>query len=153
MKLELVRDWMTREVTTISPDTTVLEAGRLMVDRTIRRLPVIENDRVVGIVTYGDVRGARASAATRLDIWELSFLLSQLTVREIMTPNPATISPDETIGAAAKLMLKFMIGGLPVIDTHDRLVGIITESDIFRLVARDWMHSEDDSSEPYAHYQ
>lgn len=153
MKLELVRDWMTREIVTVSPDSRVLDAGRLMVDRTIRRLPVIEDDQLVGIVTYGDVRGARASVSTSLDIWELSYLLSRLTIREIMTPNPVTISPDETIGAAARLMLKYMIGGLPVLDHQGKLVGIITESDIFRLVVRDWTHLEDEPSEPYAHYE
>lgn len=153
MKLELVRDWMSREVVVVSPDTTVLEAGQLMVERSIRRLPVMENDVLVGIVTNGDVRGARASAATGLDIWELSFRLSKLTIREIMTPNPVTISPDDTIGVAAQLMLKYMIGGLPVLDHTGQLAGIITESDIFRVVVRNWMHSDTESSEPYAHYE
>ncbi len=153
MRLELVKDWMTREPTTVGPDLTVLEAGRLMVDRTIRRLPVMEENKLVGIVTYGDVRGARAAAAAGTDIWELGHSLAHLTIREIMTPNPVTISPDDTIGAAARLMLKYMIGGLPVLDARGHLVGIITESDIFRLVVRDWMHSEDEPSEPYAHYQ
>lgn len=153
METELVRDWMTHEVLTISPDTTILEAGQMMVDRTIRRLPVVENGKLVGIVTYGDVRGARAAATAGLDIWELSFILSRMTVREIMTPNPITISPDEPIGAAAQLMLKYMISGLPVLDNHGRVVGIITESDIFRVVVRNWVRAEGDSSEPYAHYE
>ncbi len=144
---------MTHEVLTISPDTTILEAGQMMVDRTIRRLPVVENGKLVGIVTYGDVRGARAAATAGLDIWELSFILSRMTVREIMTPNPITISPDEPIGAAAQLMLKYMISGLPVLDNHGRVVGIITESDIFRVVVRNWVRAEGDSSEPYAHYE
>jgi acetoin utilization protein AcuB len=153
MRLELVKDWMSREVLTVTPETTVLDAGRLMIDHTIRRLPVVEGDQVVGIVTYGDVRAARAMSPSGLDIWELSYQLSRLTVREIMTPNPVTISPDDTIGTAAQLMLKYMIGGLPVLDHGGRLVGIITESDIFRLVVRDWMHAEDEPSEPYAHYE
>ncbi len=153
MRLELVKDWMTREPITVGPDVTVLDAGRLMVDRTIRRLPVLEQDELVGIVTYGDVRGARAAAVAGTDIWELGNSLARLTIREIMTPNPVTITPDETIGAAARLMLKYMIGGLPVLDARGRLVGIITESDIFRLVVRDWMRSEEDPSEPYAHYE
>ncbi len=153
MRLELVKDWMSREVLTVAPETTVLEAGRLMIDRTIRRLPVVEDGRLIGIVTHGDVRGARAMSAVGVDMWELSYQISRLTVREIMTPNPVTVSPDDTIGAAAQRMLKYMIGGLPVLDHQNNLVGIITESDIFRLVVRDWMHSEDDPSEPYAHYQ
>lgn len=153
MRLELVKDWMSPDVLSISPETTVLEAGRMMIDRTIRRLPVVEDSRLVGIVTHGDVRGARAASATGLDIWELSYVLSRLTIREVMTPNPTTITPDQSIGAAAKLMLQYRIGGLPVVDHAGQLVGIITESDIFRLVARDWMHSEDEPGAPYAHYQ
>ena len=93
MRLELVKDWMTREPITVGPDVTVLDAGRLMVDRTIRRLPVLEQDELVGIVTYGDVRGARAAAVAGTDIWELGNSLARLTIREIMTPNPVTITP------------------------------------------------------------
>lgn len=153
MRLELVRDWMSRDVITVTPDTTVLEAGQIMVENSIRRLPVVDNGKLVGIVTYGDVRGARAASATGLDIWELSYLLSRLTIREIMTPNPVTLSPDDTIGRAAQLLLHYMIGGLPVLDHDGTLAGIITESDIFRLVVRDWMHSQDESSEPYTRYE
>ncbi len=152
MKLELVRDWMTREVLTISPDTAVMDAGRLMVDKSIRRLPVVEEGKLVGIVTYGDVRSARAGTPSGVDIWELSYQLSKMTVREIMTPNPVTVTPDETIGQAANKMLKYVIGGLPVLDHQGNLVGIITESDIFRLVVRNWMPGEEDTGEPYAHY-
>jgi acetoin utilization protein AcuB len=153
MRLELVKDWMSRDVLTVSPESSVLDAGRMMIDHTIRRLPVVEEGRLIGIVTHGDVRGARAMSAIGVDIWELSYQLSRLTVREIMTPNPVTVSPDDTIGVAAQRMLKYMIGGLPVLDHQGNLVGIITESDIFRLVVRDWMHSEDDPSEPYARYE
>lgn len=153
MKLELVRDWMSRDVIVVSPGTTVLDAGQVMVDHTIRRLPVVEDGKLAGIVTHGDVRGSKAASTGGLDIWELSYRLSRLTVGDIMTPNPVTISPDDTIGTAAQLLLKYMIGGLPVLDNNDKLVGIITESDIFRLVARHWMHPEDETSEPYARYE
>ena len=153
MKLELVRDWMTRDVIAVSPETTVLEAGQLMIERIIRRLPVIEDGRLTGIVSYSDVRSAKASSNSEMDIWELSYRLSRLTIGEIMTPNPVTISPDETIGAAAQLLLKYMIGGLPVLDRDGQLIGIITESDIFRLVVRDWMKSQDNAGEPYARYK
>ena len=72
MKQELVKDWMTRDVVTVIPHTTLPEAHRLMTDNQIRRLPVMENGRLVGIVTRGDVRGAEASGATTLSIWELA---------------------------------------------------------------------------------
>jgi CBS domain-containing protein len=69
-----------------------------------------------------------------------------------MTPNPIVVSQDATVGEAAQLMLEHRISGLPVVDARDRLVGIITESDIFRLVVRDWLRSADDSPEPFAKY-
>ncbi len=141
MKTELVKEWMTREVVTVSPETTLPEAHRLMTEKKIRRLPVVARGQLVGIVTRGDVRGAEPSGATSLSIWEINYLLSQLKVEEIMTARPATISPDETIGEAARLMLEKKISGLPVVDAEGRVVGIITESDIFRLVVREW-HKE-----------
>lgn len=138
MRLELVRDWMTRNVKTVHPSLPLAEADKLLRSHAIRRLPVIENGRLVGIVTLGDIREAR--------------LLSQAIVAEIMTQNPVTISQDATVGEAAQTLLAHKIGGLPVVD-HDRnLVGIITESDIFRLVVHDWNRASDDSVEPYSHY-
>lgn len=138
MKQELVKDWMTRNVVTISPDTTLPEAHRLMTDKGIRRLPVVEHGRLVGIVTRGDVRGAEPSGATSLSIWEVNYLLAKLKVGEIMTVQPATIAPDDTIGEAARLMLEKKISGLPVVDAEGKIQGIITESDIFRLVMQEW---------------
>ncbi len=138
MQHALVRDWMTTTVITVSPETTLPEAHRLMTGRRIRRLPVVEDDRLVGIVTRGDIRGAEASDAASLSIWELNYLLSRLKVGEIMTPDPITIAPDAAIGQAAGDMLQHKISSLPVLDADGRLVGIITESDIFRLVVRAW---------------
>lgn len=152
MRLELVRDWMSREVATVDPETPVTEAGHILVEKTIRRLPVVADGKLVGIVTYGDLRSARPAAPADADVLELNYLLSQLSVADVMTDNPITVGEDETIGRAAQLMLNNMIGGLPVVNSAGDLVGIITESDIFRLVVRDWMHSADDESEPYAYY-
>ena len=138
MKQELVKDWMTRNVVTITPDTTLPEAHRLMTENRVRRLPVMRNDFLVGIITLGDVRGAEPSGATSLSIWELNYLLSQLKIEEIMTRNLITISPYATIGQAAEVMLEHKVSGLPVVDGEMKLVGIITESDIFRMVVQGW---------------
>lgn len=154
MKNELVRDWMTPDVIFVSSETPLSEADQLIVDNMIRRLPVVDNGKLVGICTYGDIREARPSSATSLSVWELNYLLSQLTIKDIMTPNPITIAPNATIGEAARLMLKNQISGLPVVDTASKLVGIITESDIFRLVVREWDETnEAPEPEPYAHYR
>ena len=145
MKQELVRDWMSEEVITITPVTTLPDAERLMITHVIRRLPVVVDDgRLVGIVTYGDIRSARPSRAASINMWELDFLAAQLKVSEFMTRQPITIAQDATIGEAAQLMLKFMISGLPVLDSKGKLIGIITESDIFRLVAREWAGQEEE---------
>ncbi|MCB9418328.1 MAG: CBS domain-containing protein [Ardenticatenaceae bacterium] len=152
MRLELVRDWMTRDVIFVEPDTLLSVADDLLAAHRIRRLPVVENGRLVGIVTYGDIREARPSPSSRVNLWEMQYLMSQLVVAEIMTADPLTVLQDATVGEAAQLMLKQRIGGLPVVDTEGVLVGIITESDIFRLVVRDWLRSEEDSAEPFARY-
>jgi CBS domain-containing protein len=138
MRQDLVKDWMTREVVTISSKTTLPEAHRLMMSKRIRRLPVMQKNRLVGIITRGDVRGAEPSGATSLNMWELNYVLSKLEVEKIMTPHPITISPEATIVEAADLMLEHKISGLPVVDKQGALVGIITESDIFRLIVQKW---------------
>lgn len=138
MKQELVGDWMSREVITISPDTSLAEAHKLMQEKRIRRLPVVDHDRIVGIVTLGDVRAAEPSQASSLSIWEMHDLLAKLKVTEVMSRHPMTIGQDANIGEAARIMLDNKFSGLPVVDESAHLVGIITESDIFRLVASEW---------------
>jgi len=138
MKQELVKDWMICNVVTVTPNTTVPEAQRMMTEHAIRRLPVVENGHLVGIVTRGDIREADPSSVTSLSTWELNDLLTKMKVGQIMTPKPTSIAQDATIGEAAQVMLEGKISGLPVIDSAGKLVGIITESDIFRLVVREW---------------
>jgi len=135
MKRERVRDWMTADPITVKLNTTLPELHQIMVSEEIRRLPVVDDEGcLLGIVTLGDVRGAQPSPATSLSIWEMNYLLSSLDVEKIMTPDPITVHPDQTIGEAARIMLENRISGLPVTDEEGCLVGIITESDIFSMV-------------------
>ena len=138
MKQELVSDWMTRDVITIAPETSLKEAHDIMNSKKIRRLPVVMQGKVVGIVTLGDIRGAEPSKASSLSVWEMNDLLAKLQVSKIMTHNPATIPQTVSIGDAAKVMLEKKFSSLPVVDAAEHLVGIITESDIFRLVVSEW---------------
>jgi CBS domain-containing protein len=119
---------MSERLITITPETTFPEAQRIMLEKKIRRLPVLQSGKLVGIVTLGDIREAKPSDATTLSIYELNFLMDKLTAKDFMTPNPITIDPDATLGEAAKLMVEHRIGGLPVVD-HGKLMGIITETD------------------------
>ena len=132
---ERVKDWMTGKVVTISPDLTLPEAHEIMKKRKIRRLPVVEDGGLVGIITFGDLREAGPSDATTLSIFEMNYLLARLKVGEIMTKDPLTVSPQTSLTDAAKLMLHHKIGGLPVVEGNT-VVGIITESDIFRAYVR-----------------
>lgn len=144
MKKELVRDWMTKNVITVLPDISLPEAHNIMTEQTIRRLPVVNKyGKLVGIITRGDVRGAEPSQATSLSIWEINYLLSQLKVKEIMTRDPITLPDTATIGTAARTMLENQISGLPIVNGRGDVVGIITESDIFRMVTlHEWGVSE-----------
>jgi acetoin utilization protein AcuB len=133
-----VKEWMTTPVISVDADTPVADAYNIMMERSIRRLPVVQNGKLVGIVTLGDLREARPSSATSLSIYELNYLLSKLTVDKVMTHNPFTMSPETPIQIAAKMMMDRKVGGLPVVNEEGHLVGIITESDIFSMLVDQW---------------
>ncbi len=130
----LVSEWMTTNVKTVTPDTPISTAHKIMKDLKIRRLPVLEGTKLVGIITLGDVREASPSDATSLSIWELNYLWAQLTVDKVMTHHTLVISPSDLVIDAAKVMLDNKVSGLPVVDEHGRLVGILTESDVFKML-------------------
>lgn len=137
MRTWLVRDWMTADPITAPPTMPLPEALQVMAQHTIRRLPIVEKGKLVGMVTRGDLRGAQPSEATSLSVFELHYLVGRILLDQIMTPNPVTVTDTTTIQDAARLMLQHKISGLPVLK-QGHLAGIITESDIFRLVVRTW---------------
>jgi acetoin utilization protein AcuB len=128
----LVRDILTPGVLTIAPETTLPEAVRLARERGVRHLPVVENGKLVGIISDRDLKQAMASPATSLDVHELKYLLDRLAVGEIMTRAVITIGPLAPVEDAARLMVVEKISALPVTD-GDRLVGIVTETDVLNL--------------------
>lgn len=129
----LVGERMSKNPVVISRDTGVDDALRLMRDKNVRRLPVVDkNGKLVGIVSDKDLYLASPSPATSLDIFELRYLLSRLTVEKIMSTPVITVTPKTPLEEAARIMADKKIGGLPVID-GDNMVGIITESDLFKI--------------------
>ncbi|HIP92114.1 MAG TPA: CBS domain-containing protein [Thermotoga sp.] len=128
----LVKDIMTRNLITIDPETSFTNALKIMRENKIRRLPVLEGKKLVGIVTEKDILYASPSKATTLDVWELHYLLNKLKVKEIMTKNVITVQEDTPIEEAARIMVDNKIGALPVLK-EDELVGIVTETDIFKI--------------------
>lgn len=129
----LVKKWMSEKLITVDENTSVIKALRVMKDHKIRRLPVVKNGELVGIVTDRDLKEASPSKATTLDVHEIYYLLSEIKIKDIMAKNPITIGPDELVEKAAALMLGNRITGLPVVE-NENLVGIITQTDIFRVL-------------------
>jgi len=120
-----VKDFMTRKVVYISPDTTIAHAADLMREQGLHRLPVIENDKLVGLVTEGTIAEASPSKATSLSIFEMNYLLNKTKVKDVMLRDVITVSKF------ANLMYKNKVGILPVVD-NDQVSGVITDRDIFR---------------------
>jgi CBS domain-containing protein len=135
MESELVRDWMTTNPIIISSNCTLPDAYWLMVNNKIRRLLVVDQDTLVGIVTLEDLRGKIPATLIGMDPVRASDMLTKLPVRHVMTENPKTVPVGATLVEAARLMLEFKISTLPVMD-DTRLAGIITESDIFRALVK-----------------
>jgi len=131
----LVSDVMQAAVLTITPKTSLPEAIRLVQHRGIRHLPVVEDDRLVGIVSDRDLKRAMASSATSLERHELQYLLDTVTVDEIMTRAVITIGRMFPIEEAARIMVKEKVSALPVTE-QGRLIGIVTETDVLELFVR-----------------
>ena len=128
----LIKNWMTKDPITVSEETSMIKAIHIMKERHFRRLPVVNAGRLVGIVTDRDLKEAAPSKATTLDVHELYYLLAELQVSEIMSHDPVSASENDTVERAAQIMLDHTISGLPVLDATGGLVGIITQSDVFR---------------------
>jgi acetoin utilization protein AcuB len=138
-----VKDWMTSEPITADPKMRMIDAHKLMRANKIRRLPVVgRNNKIVGVVTRSDIRRAEASDATTLNVWELHYLLAHIKVSEIMTKDVITVHAEDTLKKAAALLNDHKIGALPVVDEAGHVVGILTESDIFRVLI-EWLNGDD----------
>ncbi len=128
----LVGNIMTTAVITIAPTSSIDAGIELMREHGFRRLPVVEEGRLVGIVTDRDLRQASNSPLVLRERWYNDFLLEAIKVRSCMTPQPITVTPTTSVGAAAALLRRHKIDGLPVVDDEetDRVVGIVTVTDM-----------------------
>jgi len=130
---------MSRKLITVSPDDSVERAVQLLQQRGVRHLLVLKDGRLVGIVSDRDLKRALDSAKARkkklLNLGGIFFLLEPFTVREIMTRDVVSIDPNSTVQTATSLMVEMKFGALPVVKS-DKLLGIITETDLLRYFAR-----------------
>ncbi len=128
----LVGERMSHPIISIAPDMPVQDALAMFKRERIRRAPVVKEGKLIGIVSDKDLLNASPSSASSLSVWEMNYLLSKITVLEVMSKNILTVAEDTPIEEAARIMADNKIGGLPVLrDGH--VVGIITETDLFKL--------------------
>ena len=125
-----VRDVMTWNVVTISSDMPIMEARKIMDAHGIRRLPVVDRGKLVGMVSKERITRTAPSPATSLSVWEINYLLAKMTVKEVMGKDPVTVNPDMSVEAAIALAQKRGVGALPVVEKN-KLVGIATTNDFF----------------------
>lgn len=130
----LVKYWMSKTVVSVTPEASMQDAIYLMKEKNIRSLPVIKKEKLVGIVTDGDLKKASASDATALEIHELLYLLNKIKVKDIMTRDPITVAVDYTVTETAEILLKNKINGVPVVDHKGQVVGVVTQTDLFRVL-------------------
>jgi len=123
---------MTKDVISVDVNDSMQDAAKLIRGHKIKHLPVMENGKLVGIVTDRDLKRASASDVTTLEIHELLFLISEIKIGDIMTKDPITIPLDCTIDEAAQILLEHKLSGAPVVDDEGQIAGVITQTDIFR---------------------
>jgi acetoin utilization protein AcuB len=130
----LVKNRMSHPVNFVAPNTPIMDALNTMKTNKIRRMPVVdETGKMLGIVSDKDLLNAGPSDATSLSVWELNYLVAKITVEKVMTKQVLTVSEDTPIEEAARIMVDNKVGGLPVMN-GDTLTGVITESDLFKIL-------------------
>lgn len=130
----LVKDWMSKPAVTVDADASVAKAVKLLKRREINMLPVMAGNRLAGVIANADIQKASAAGIDPFRQDEFFELLSQVSVRSVMTRNPITVSPEHTVEETAEILLVNRISGLPVVDGRDEVIGVITRSDILQLI-------------------
>ena len=124
---------MTTGVITVGLADPIRKAWELVEENQLRRFPVVEGDKLVGIITDRDIRNATASSVVLTEKKYHDFLLDTVKVESVMTPDPTTVTPDTLLDEAARMILELKVGGLPVVE-QGKLVGIITETDLIKTL-------------------
>jgi len=131
-----VRDCMQSPVITVTPDTLIDNAMETMREKHVRRLPVVENGKLVGLVTRKTISEATPSPSTALTLWGLHYQLSCMKVRDVMITDVIVVHPDDTIKEVVAISEKHRIGTFPVVDANGNLVGILTNTDLLHIMAK-----------------
>ncbi len=129
-----VQNWMSSEVITVEENTSVIKVIQILEENDIRHLPVVRNGELVGMITDRDIKDASPSKVTTLKAHELYYLLAELKAKDIMQPDPVTILPQQTMEIAAVKMLEHKVTGIPVVSDKGKLLGIISQGDVFKVL-------------------
>lgn len=127
-----VGERMSHPVITVSPETPIHDVLVMFKKEHIRRAPVVSNGKLVGIVTENDLLNASPSTVTSLSVWEMNYLISKVTIKQVMTKKVKSIDVGTPIEEAARIMADLKIGGMPVM-RDGKVVGMITETDLFKI--------------------
>ena len=130
----LVKNWMSTPAVTIDMHSSMQEAEALLKTHKISMLPVMDRTRLVGVVTDGDLKKASPSGASSLDAHELLYLLSTIQIKDIMTKDAITVPADLTIEETAEVLMDNKISGVPVVDRHGGVIGVISHTDLFKVI-------------------
>ncbi|RJX19707.1 MAG: CBS domain-containing protein [Desulfobulbus sp.] len=128
----LIKDWMATTILTVDANTSVMRATRTMKENNIRRLPVMSHGKLIGVITDRDLKEASPSTTSDLDIHEMYYLLSEMKVKDVMTDKCICLKQNDTLEKAALVMLKERISGVMILDDEEKLVGLLSETDILR---------------------
>jgi len=128
----LIKDWMATAVLTVDANTSVMRATRIMKENNIRRLPVLSQGKLAGVVTDRDLKEASPSSTSDMDIHEMYYLLSEMKIKDVMTDKCITMYQEDTLEKAALVMLAEKISGIMILDGEDNLVGLLSETDVLR---------------------
>jgi acetoin utilization protein AcuB len=128
----LIKDWMATTILTVDANTSVMRATRTMKENNIRRLPVMSHGKLIGVITDRDLKEASPSTTSDIDIHEMYYLLSEMKVKDVMTDKCIALKQNDTLEKAALVMLKERISGIMILDDEEKLVGLLSETDILR---------------------
>jgi acetoin utilization protein AcuB len=131
-----VRDYMKSPVFTVTPDTLIDNAIETMREKHVRRLPVVENGKLVGLVTRNMIGEAIPPSPTPLTFWGIHYALSCMKVRDVMISDVIAVHPDDAIKEVVTISEKHRIGTFPVVDADGNLVGILTNTDLLHILAK-----------------
>jgi acetoin utilization protein AcuB len=130
----LVKNWMSTPAVTVDVNSSMQDAITLLKEHGVSMLPVMDKNRLVGIVSDSDLKKASPSGATSLDIHELLYLLANVRIKDIMSKKPITVPPDLTIEETAEILMANKISGVPVVGGDGDVLGVITHTDLFKVI-------------------